>query len=238
MNEPKGDTTRVQTIPGLSADDEPKSRDERQKLDTANRSNLPLFRLKNASEEAALNKLCSGTRNKRAFRRLVLAYLQLIADTVSQAETKKTGTRRSTLQAALRRRAQTVRVFSKKMEKPLPGGTSDRLGIIPPLPPVRELYEYANSLEKLANGLRSASGNQPPRHRPRPESRLIVSLAEFVRRQKGSSCWASLSILLRRPVGVEFNEGSLKALVTFHRTKARRSRIYSAVWFPRSFTKD
>jgi hypothetical protein len=229
----KKHTTNVGMIPGLLIGHEAPSRNERRGSDAASRTRVRLFRLKNGGEQAALYKLCLGVRNKRGFQRLVLAYLQLIADTVSLADDKKLDRTRPNVLKDLRRRVQSVRNFANRIEsRPSAETSSDCLGIILPMPPVRELRCYADDLEELANRQRPVSRKQPPRHRPRPGTRLIVRLAEFVRRTKGSPCWVSLATLLFRSAGVRYNEASLKELVKFHKAKARRSRIYSRLWFP------
>jgi hypothetical protein len=76
---------------------------------------------------------------------------------------------------------------------------------------------------------------KPPRNEPRPETRRVVHLAQFVMQETGKHYWGSLAVLLRKPTGVEFNKASLRELVKFHKAKADRSRHYSRQWFPRGF---
>jgi len=118
----------------------------------------------------------------------------------------------------LERRAESVRDFADRMEKPIPIGSMSGIGFIMPLPPVRELRRYADDLADCAKRQRSGA-RRLPRNRPRPETREIVRLAEFVKRTTGKHCWSSLAVLLRRPARVEFNKASLRALVKFYKPR-------------------
>jgi hypothetical protein len=229
----KKHTTTVGMIPGLLVGNESTSSSTGQGLETPKRTRLRLFRLNNSNEQAALNKLSLQVRSKRGFRRLVRAHLQLIADTVSHGVDKKQSpVTPSTVLRDLERRAQSVRNFAERIERPL-AQMPDGIGFIEPLAPVRELYRYADYLDACADRRRSDLRKHPPPHRPRPEKRLIVSLAEFVRRTTGSPHWNSLSLLLKRPTGdCGFNGSRLSELVRFHKAKARNSRRYSILWFP------
>jgi hypothetical protein len=217
----KKHTTTFRTIPGLLSDDEVTPRAKRNKS-----SRLTLFRLENSDEEAALRDLCSGATNRRSFKRLVLAFLQLIAEKVSLAERVKSRHRRPNIARDLKRKARNVRKLAAKMERPLWGQDSSN-GILYPIvprPPVSELYRYADKLEESAGLQARPPKGKPPRHRPRPETSAIVSLAKFVRQITGSPHWGPLAILLRRPAGVMFNAKSLLELVKPHTTKPRPSR--------------
>jgi hypothetical protein len=226
--------TRHEALPWLPDADSPSSKAGQQS--PAKRTRLRLFPLEKPAEKAALQSLCSGVNNKRSFQRLVRAYLAQIADSVYLQENKfpPDGTKPSSILRNLERRAKSVRGFAERMEKPI---RLSGIGFILPLAPIRELHRYADDLEDCVRRQRARSKKpprKPPRKMPRPETRLIVILAEFVRRTTGSPRWGSLAILLRRATKTEFNKASLSELVKFHRTKARISPIYSAVWFPHS----
>ena len=193
------------------------------------RTQLRLWKLANETEEAALGRLCSGLRNKRGFRSVVLAHLQLIADTVSFAakekDIKPRHTKPSAMRRALERRAQRVRVFARKMEKPLSTKTGG-LGLLLPLPPIRELQLYADDLEACAKRLKRETRFGPPRNRPRPETPEIIKLVEFVKGITEKRFLEPLAVLLRRPTGVTYNEASLKELVRFWQRKRASRRVH------------
>jgi hypothetical protein len=193
------------------------------------RARLRLWKLKNKEEEAALRQMDSGLRGKRGFRRVVLAHLQLIADTVSLAakekdlkprEPKPSATRR-----ALEHRVQSVKGFVHKMEKPL-STKADGLSLLLPLPPIRELRQYADDLEDCGRRLKRDTRSYPPRNRPRPETREIVKLVKFVKGITGKSFLGSLAVLLRRPTRVEYNKASLRQLVKFWLKKRASRRVH------------
>src|SRR5215472_1580293 len=148
------------------------------------RTRLRLWKLENQEEEAVLSRLCSGVRDKRGFRSVVLAHLQLIADTASLAakekDLKPRQTKPSATQRALQRRAQSVRIFARRMEKPLSAKTGGLSLLLPP-PPIRELRRYADDLEACRKGLKRGTRPGPPRKRPRPETREIIKLVGFVK---------------------------------------------------------
>jgi hypothetical protein len=211
------------SIPGLSEDSEQFSQLASQAPNSKKQVRLPLFQLKTAAELGAMREICSGVRMKRPFERLIRARLQLVADRVELSQEKKSPNKTWIYRQAIRRRAQSVRTFAQDLEKPFPGHDFYPIGIIEPVPPVRQLLDYANQLEDCLKRSRPASSSRSPRRRPRPESRLVVELTRLVRKQKGAPCWSALATLLRRPVGIAtLNQNSLKSLVRFHEEKAKK----------------
>jgi len=203
----------------------------------AKRTRLRLFPLETLVEQDALLRLSSGLKKKREFQRLVLAHLALIADTVLLQKGNGLQPRGAKLSKTLRdleRKAKRVRDFADSMEKPIPTESLSSIGFIMPLPPVRELRRYADDLADCTKRQRSGT-RRLPRNRPRPETREIVHLAEFVKRITGKHYWSSLAVLLRRPARVEVNKASLRALVKFYKAKASKSRSFSTLWCDRSF---
>ena len=230
------DTAMAVAIPGLFVADS-ESPKGKQRPVLAKRTRLRSFRLETSAEKAALQRLCSGFRNKREFQRLLLAYLAFIADTVSLPKGNGLRPHRaksSNMLRDLERRAKSVRDFADRMETCIPAESASGIGFIMPVPPVRELRRYAADLTDCAKGQR-AGARRLPRNRPRPGTRQIVYVAEFVKKTTGKHYWGSLAVLLRRPLGVEVNKASLRALVKFYKAKAAKSRLFSVTWFPRSF---
>jgi hypothetical protein len=166
--------------------------------------------------------MSSALRDKRGFWSVVLAHLQLIAVTVSLAAKEKNlkqrHTKPSAAQRAFERLAQSVRGFARKMERPLSMKTGG-LVVLLPIPPIRELLQYADDLEASAKRRKRDTRAAPPRKRPRPETREIVELVEFVKAITGRRFWDPLAALLRRPTGVAYNKASLKELVKFWQQK-------------------
>jgi len=228
----KNDTAAAEMMPGIRIEQQSASAQPR---DTGKRTRLRLFRLEGAVEHAAISELSSGVRNKRNFKRLILAELQFIADAASHAKGSeqferlpRIGQPSKTLRK-LKREAESVRNFAKRLD------VRNRIfGLAAPEPPIFELHRYADDLEACAERLRLGSRRRPPRHRTRPETRLILNLAEFIRQNSGSYQERSLAVLLRRPTRVAaYNKASLGALLKYHEAKARKSRIHSLLCFRR-----
>ena len=243
MKKHKKHTTPEQVIPGVLADGAAAS-SHTHGLGAVRRARLRLFRIETPEEKAALQRLCSRVSDKRAFQRCVRAHLQLVASSVSAARELKAHPRPTKLSQIVKdrkRAAAKVRRFEEWLEKPIhewPSGNGRLLPIEPLKPklPVPELICYANYLEECAKRLHAVP-RTPPRHGPRPGTRQIVDLVEFVRRMTGQHYWGSVAVLLRKSAGVGFTKKSLQELVEFHRAKARKSRVYSAIWFPHGLSK-
>jgi hypothetical protein len=232
----KKDNKMTGAIPGLFVGDS-ESPNGKQRPILAKRTRLRLFRLETSAEKAALLRLCSGLKNKREFQRLLLAHLAFIADTVSLPKGNRLQphwAKPSNMLRDLERRAKSVRDFADRMETRIPGESASGIGFIMPVPPVRELRRYADDLTDCAKRQR-AGARRLPRNRPRPGTREIVHVAEFVKKTTGKHYWGSLAVLLRRPLGIEVNKASVRALVKFYKVKAGKSRLFSVLWFARGF---
>jgi len=233
----KQHNTTAELIPGLLDGSETASSYDSRKVSVAKRTRLRLFRLETPKEKAALRRLCSRVTHKRAFQSLVRAYLQQVADLASplrDVEPRPTRVKPSQSVRVLQRAAKKVRKFEKWVKKPMAVEWPAGRGLQPIMPgrvepPIRELICYADYLEECAKRFYSAP-IKPPRHKPRPETRSIVRLAEFIKQTTGQNYWGSLAILLRRPTRDKVTKKSLYELVEFYRTKFRKSRFYSAFW--------
>jgi hypothetical protein len=164
---------------------------------------FPKYKLQTESERAALDNLkpsWGGRKHRRLFHQAVQVHLALIEALASSKLSKN-----ERVSQSFRRRAEMIRHFVTKMQKPMKTElalrVAKRLPSSPPPSgwssfPARELLRYAISCENYAN---SFAGQ--PHHATSPQNTKIVELLNFVRLHTGKAHLKELAVLLKRPCG-------------------------------------
>lgn len=167
---------------------------------------LRLHKLQTDEECSALSRLKVNWGGKqkmqKEFQRLVLAHLSIIGRIVSSPrERQRFRQKRSECLRAMTRRAGSVRTFARTLKTGLSGVDRMPGNLLPlalPIPPVRQLIEYAEHLESLAR--MNKRPTPPPRRKTRPETPDVLNLIALVRTHTGSAHFPELAILLARPL--------------------------------------
>jgi hypothetical protein len=210
------------------------------------------FKLESDEERAALKRL--GLSKPR--ERLVVDLLNRIARTVeSRYPNRQKGRKPSQVFRDLKRRAEQVKAFVVRLEKPLPLPS-----LMLPQPPIRELRLYAERLEAYTQefaGRGKGEGASPPKfgqlsdfvnlsfeqvaewcrphslvnprpkRRARPETASIRKLIRLVRAETGGQRWNDLAALLKRPCNdVGLNKDRLRSLEKDAKRKTIRNRTF------------
>jgi hypothetical protein len=210
------------------------------------------FNLESDVERAALKRL--GLSKSR--ERLVVDLLNRIARTVESGYPNGQKRRKpSQLFRDVKRRADLVKSFAVRLEKPLPLPS-----LMLPLPPIRELRLYAERLEaytqEFAGRGKGVGASSPkfgrlsdfvnlsleqfaewclphslvsphPKRKARPETALLRKLIRLVHDETGSQRWNDLADLLRRPCNdVGVNKDRLRSLAKDAKRKTIRNRTH------------